>query len=144
MQTIKDYSYGVVPVRKEGKEWKVFILHQISRRDTYWTFPKGHPEGDETYEETALRELKEEAGFVPEILETERTFDQKYFFMHDGQQIEKYVSYFIGHIKNEDFSLQPEEVVQAQWCTFPEARILLTHDLAKQLLDEVAEYLINK
>lgn len=143
MQTIKDYSYGVVPVRKEGGEWKVFILHQISHRDTYWTFPKGHPEEGETHEETALRELKEEAGLVPKKLDASRTFDQKYFFMHEKKQIEKFVSYYIGYITEEDFSLQPEEVSQAQWCTFAQARSLLTHNLAKTLLDEVETYLYS-
>ena len=144
MQTIKDYSYGVIPVQKVGEQWKVFVLHQISSGDTYWTFPKGHPEEGETHEETALRELQEEAGLVPQQLDTTRTFDQKYYFVHDDTQIEKYVSYFVGYVTGTSFVLQEDEVAQAQWCTFTQARALLTHDLAKQLLDDVHAYLKEK
>lgn len=35
-----------------------------------WTFPKGRPDPKETPEETALREVNEEAGYVAEILGT--------------------------------------------------------------------------
>ena len=141
METIQDYSYGVIPVRKEGGEWKVFVLHQISRANTYWTFPKGHPEGEETQEESALRELFEETGLTPEKLETQKTFDQMYYFMHEGTRIEKHVGYYIGYIGDPAYVTQEEEVLEAQWCTFTQARDLLTYDLAKELLDEVAAFL---
>lgn len=144
METKKDYSYGVIPVRKESDVWKVFVLHQIARTDTYWTFPKGHPETGETYEESALRELHEEAGLTPTSLEKSRTFNHTYQFTHEGTLIEKYVSYYIGYIDNPEFTVQKDEVVEAKWCTFGEARVLLTYDLARQLLDEVAAYLEDK
>jgi len=144
METKKDYSYGVVPVRKEGDQWMVFVLHQIARTDTYWTFPKGHAEEGETHEATALRELQEEAGLVPTSLETARTFDQAYQFTYKNEHIDKYVSYYIGYIAEPDFIVQKEEVVEARWCTFKEARVLLTYDLAKELLDHVQEFLADK
>tara|TARA_B100000745_G_scaffold298199_1_gene246416 strand:- start:1273 stop:1707 length:435 start_codon:yes stop_codon:yes gene_type:complete len=144
METIQDYSYGVIPVRKEGDEWKVFVLHQISKADTYWTFPKGHPEEGETQEESALRELHEETALVPGKLEKEKTFDQQYHFMQNGIRIHKHVSYYIGYIDNPAFTMQEEEVLDARWCTFAEARVLLTYDLAKELLDEVAQFLTGK
>lgn len=144
METVTDYSYGVVPLRKEAGEWKVFVLHQISRADTYWTFPKGHPEDGESSQEAALRELYEETGMVPAELDESRTFDHMYYFTHDDTRIEKHVSYFVGYIAEPAFTVQPEEVVEARWCTFDEAGVLLTYDLARELLDEVAEYVSNK
>ncbi len=144
METIKDYSYGVVPVLKHKGQWLVFILHQISYRssdDVYWTFPKGHPEGDEIPEETALREMREEAGLTLCKLDTSRVFEQRYTFMHEGTKIEKYVGYYVGFASHQSFVIQPEEVKEGQWCTFEEAKEKLTHTIAKKLLDEIALYL---
>lgn len=40
----------------------------ISSADRSWSFPKGHLEHDETLEEGAIRECKEETGLVPKII----------------------------------------------------------------------------
>lgn len=49
---------GVVFTRKNGK-----LLYVIIRSlEGYYGFPKGHMEGDETEEQTALREIFEETG----------------------------------------------------------------------------------
>ncbi len=146
METKKDYSYGVIPVMKMDGQWKVFILHQISYRspdDVYWTFPKGHPEGDETPEETALREMSEESGLTLCKLDTSRIFEQRYTFVHEHTQIEKYVGYFLGYASSATFAVQPDEVKEGCWCTFEEAKEKLTHGIAKKLLDEIAVYLQN-
>ncbi|MFT7507630.1 MAG: bis(5'-nucleosidyl)-tetraphosphatase [Acidimicrobiales bacterium] len=147
MQTKNDYSYGVIPVMRARNRWEVFVLQQISYRhrdDLYWTFPKGHPEEEETKKQTALRELDEETSISLESLDTSRTFDQKYTFIHKDTQIEKSVLYYVGYAKDKNFVIEPDEVAEGRWCTFAEARELLTHDIAKQLLDEVAVYLGNK
>ena len=83
METIKDYSYGVIPLLKEGNQWKVFLINQIPRRGSlFWTFPKGHPEDDETHKETALRELVEETGIIPDTVIEEKIFKQAYTFVY--------------------------------------------------------------
>ena len=144
METVQDCSYGVIPVMQKEGEWKVFILYQISYRhssDRYWTFPKGHSEKNETPEQTAVRELTEESCIVLEKLDTSRTFDQAYTFIHQDVQVEKKVSYFVGYAQDTTFTIQPDEVSEGKWCSFSEARELLTHDIAKQLLDDVRVYL---
>ncbi|MFT5849731.1 MAG: bis(5'-nucleosidyl)-tetraphosphatase [Patiriisocius sp.] len=147
MQTIRDYSYGVIPVIKTGDTWEVFILKQISYRgsdDRYWTFPKGHPEDGESQEETALRELKEESAITLDSLAPEVMFDQKYSFTHKEQHIEKSVCYYLGYAIDKTFQIQVEEVEEGRWCSFAEAREMLTHSIAKELLDGVTVYLKNK
>lgn len=52
-------SGGVVARLFDGKI-KVLLLRDKRYED--WTLPKGHLEGDETLEQTALREVSEEAG----------------------------------------------------------------------------------
>ena len=60
-------SYGGVVFDDEGR---VLLREPRGHFDGYvWTFPKGRPDGDETPEETALRETLEETGVGCEVVE---------------------------------------------------------------------------
>lgn len=138
MQTIDDISYGVIPLHKDGGGWNVFLINQISRRgDMYWTFPKGHPEENETPTETALRELKEETGMSTTNLDTKKVYEQTYDFVHEETFVHKKSLYYLGFIENCVCTLQQEEVKDAGWFTFKEAEEKLTHAQAKVMLKEV-------
>lgn len=45
-----------------------FLVVQASRNPTQWVLPKGHIEPGENPEETAVREIREEAGVDAEVL----------------------------------------------------------------------------
>ena len=76
MEKTTDVSYGVIPIRQVGDTWEVFLIHQFSNigNNSYWVFPKGHPEAGETPEQTAKRELIEETGMTVGTLLNEPTF----------------------------------------------------------------------
>jgi diadenosine hexaphosphate hydrolase (ATP-forming) len=134
MERKHEQSYGVIPVRNEGGEWKVFLIDQYGLRgDTFWGFPKGHPEPGEGAEEAARRELREETALAIERFLPE-TFTQEYSFMFEGAQIDKYVTYFVGIVAEGDFSIQEEEVKEAGWFTKEEAAKRLTFPRAKEIL----------
>jgi predicted NUDIX family NTP pyrophosphohydrolase len=60
------YSAGIIPFRRaKSGEIEFFVGHpggEMWQNRNYWAFLKGGVEGDETWEETALREFKEETG----------------------------------------------------------------------------------
>lgn len=142
METKDDRSYGVIPIIKDGNEWKVFLINQYgSAGDVYWTFPKGHAEGEESKEAAALRELEEETGIHLKGLREGLLFTQSYTFMHAGMLINKSVEYFVGEAAYADYRLQEEEVKEAGWFTFPDARDKLTFDAAKAMLFELEKAL---
>jgi bis(5'-nucleosidyl)-tetraphosphatase len=141
MEIKQDVSYGVIPICKDGNAWKVFLIHQYgSNGDIFWTFPKGHPEANETPQTAAQRELYEETGLSVEKLLTEKTVTQSYSFHHDGCRIEKTVEYFIGLVRQTDFTLQTNEVQSGGWFTLEAANAQLTYDSAKQLLAQATAY----
>lgn len=143
MDTKQDRSYGVIPVRrtKDG-EWEVLIIHQFSslRGDSYWILPKGHPDPGETPTETAARELLEETGLQVTSLDTEHPFMINYTFVHDGTRIAKQVTFYIGEVTDGPLRLHETELKEARWCTFAEARELLSHENSRRMFDEVVAY----
>jgi 8-oxo-dGTP pyrophosphatase MutT (NUDIX family) len=58
---------GAVTVRRHASGAQV-LLARARRNPLEWIFPKGHIEPGETAEETAIRELQEEAGVAGEIV----------------------------------------------------------------------------
>jgi len=52
---------GIVWSGDETPDRRIVIVHRGRRND--WALPKGKPEGDESLDQTALREAMEETGF---------------------------------------------------------------------------------
>lgn len=147
METKRDISYGIIPMFREGNDWRVLVVHQISYRgDDFWIFPKGHAEGSESPKEAALRELEEETGVPEVVVHNDTPISISYSFVHEGIRIEKTVEYFIGvcATKNTHIS-QPHEIKELRWCSSEEAYDLLTHqnsrDVLKQAMDTVSAML---
>ena len=65
-------SGAVVFTRKENNIY--FAI--VKSLEGYYGFPKGHIEGNETEEETALREIYEEIGIRAQIITGFRTIDE--------------------------------------------------------------------
>ena len=143
MQTQNDISYGVIPYIKEEGVLKFLLIHQFSkmRGDTYWIFPKGHPEVGESEEETAMRELVEETSLKLASPLSEKTFTIEYDFIHEDTQTNKKVVYFLAEAASKEVVLQEEEVSEAGWFSYEEAREKITYESSKQLLDEVLAFL---
>ena len=144
MATKTDVSYGIIPVRKKNNTFETLLIHQISnvRGDSYWIFPKGHPEFGEGPVATALRELREETGLAPYKLDSEYPIELKYTFWIDGDQINKTVTYYLGFIDEAaSVQLHPTEVKEALWLKKDEAAERITHKSAREVLDRAFTYL---
>ncbi|MDN5274372.1 MAG: dimethyladenosine transferase [Candidatus Saccharibacteria bacterium] len=81
-----------------------------------WTnAASGHVDEGETYETSALRELKEEIG-----VETPLTFIGKFLVQkkEDDKTINQFNGVFEGRVSQDTrFTLQPEEVSEVKWFT---------------------------
>jgi 8-oxo-dGTP pyrophosphatase MutT (NUDIX family) len=143
MQTKYDKSFGVIPVRKVSNTWEVFLIHQYSRigDNTYWTFPKGHPEEGESSVDTALRELEEETGINQVTLWGDKEFKSKYQFKYDGDLIKKTVTYYLAKVTQSDFKIDESEVREAGWYQLEEAKDRLDYQKTRSLFNEVVKYL---
>ncbi len=131
----KDFSYGVIAFDKEYKKFLV-LEHTVG----HLGFPKGHQEGIETPKETALRELKEEAGVL--ALLTDKTFTQQYNFSFNGELFDKTVEYFVGIIEEgQSVTVDNEEIKNFFWLTPDEFLAQITFPSSVVLVEEVKNWL---
>lgn len=131
-------SFGVIPLSKSEGEWKVFLIQHFKGK--YWGFPKGHAEKQETNQEAAIRELKEETNLEIIRFFQKDPFVEQYQFQIEGKKVFKQVSYFAAEVKGEVI-LQPNEIQNGIWLPVHLAVEKLTHKEGKAILTKVAQLL---
>ena len=109
----------------------------IQQRLGHWCFPKGHVENDETEQETALREIREETGLTVRL---EDGFRHELEYSPKTGVLKKVV-YFLAERCGGELKLQPEEVSDCRECSFDEAMGLNTYENDMQLLMAADKYL---
>ncbi len=134
----KDESFGVIPLRKAHGYWEVFLIQH--NRSGYWGFPKGHAENNETAQEAAFRELKEETNLDLVHLLHKEPLMESYTFILERRRVFKQVSYFIAEVGG-TVALQTQEIHDGKWLPFPEAMAQVTHQEGKTLLAQVEKML---
>lgn len=123
---------GVVRRRADGRTFTV-LVHRPRYDD--WTFPKGKLHEGESFLEAAAREVREETGLSPRI--GEELPASRYEDQHGSSKVVRYWTMEVldGH------ELRPtQEVDEARWLPFREARDLLTYERDRAVLDAVAAW----
>lgn len=131
-------SFGIVPLKKEGSGWSVFLIQH--RKGRYWGFPKGHAEPEETPMDTARRELFEETGLKVLRFLTETALREEYVFLKGKRKVFKKVAYFLAEVEGEE-KIQEEEIFQGLWVPFEKALSQVTHPEGREILLEAAQWL---
>ena len=106
---------------------EVLLIHQ--KHGNHIGFPKGHIENNESFEETALREVFEEVGVNITLLQISYEV-----FYEPRPNVNKKVIYYLACSKSVETSIQPSEILRAFWVSPEEAFKHLTYDNDKQAL----------
>ena len=128
-----EYSVGIVLY--SGNEF--LLLKYIPG---HWAFVKGKPEGKETKEEAARRELKEETGMDAVYFAKDFQEKENYFFRRKGKTVYKEVHYFLGESQVKDVKLSDEHL-DYKWLKFEEAMSLVTFRATKNVLKKAYDNL---
>jgi 8-oxo-dGTP pyrophosphatase MutT (NUDIX family) len=90
----------------------------------YWGLPKGNVERDESPEDTALREIAEETGLERSSLRLAAPLAaSEYVYRRQQRLIFKRVHFFLVRAAaGAELTPQPEEIAEACWLTFAEAK----------------------
>jgi putative (di)nucleoside polyphosphate hydrolase len=146
---------GVMLLNNEGK---VFVGARIDNTDEAWQMPQGGiDKGDIDTWQTALRELEEETGIGPRLVEQitkcperlkydlpkelrPRLWGGKYV----GQDQDWYLARFIGTDRDVNIATSHPEFREWKWIEpeeLPELIVPFKRDLYRRLLGEFSEYL---
>lgn len=130
-------SCGVIVFTREKGTIKFVIIKSING---IYGFPKGHVETNETESQTALREVFEEVGLRPTLIDGFREAVEYYIPSVD---VQKQVIYFLGEYKNQNIVYQKEELASAKLMAFDEAYNCFTHENNKELLIKADSFIKN-
>jgi 8-oxo-dGTP pyrophosphatase MutT (NUDIX family) len=87
--------------------------------------PKGHPDGDETAEQAARREVREEAGVTGELICD--LGEVTYGYQRRGRKIGKRVRFFLYRYASGDVADHDHEIEVARWMALEDAARELTY-----------------
>lgn len=112
----------------------------IKRNKGFYELPKGHVEENETEQETAKREVKEETNI---------TYKQLPHFKHiihyqPQKGVDKEVVYFLGIAKHDDVKRQKSEIAKAEFVNVKQALKQLTHQNNKDALQKAYKKIKEK
>lgn len=134
-------SYGVIPLKKEGSEWKVLLVQH--RNGGHWGFPKGKSEHGETPQESALRELNEETGLRGVRQLYKYPIVERYIPKRARGYIYKKVTYYLYEVEGE-LALQEAEISDARFLSLEEAEQLATFKQAKRVIKRVGTIFLKQ
>ncbi|MGI8845520.1 MAG: NUDIX hydrolase [Thermoleophilaceae bacterium] len=112
----REFSAGGVVLRGPADRREVVV---VNPRHGVTALPKGHPDGDETLEQAATREVREEAGLVAEPVAT--LGEVKYWYTLRGERVLKSVTFFLFEYRSGSTDDHDDEVVAAGWIPLHEA-----------------------
>ncbi len=119
-----EFSAGGVVVR-DGECVVIVPTRRAADGSAVLALPKGHPDGDESASDAALREVREETGVEAELVD--KLGDVRYWYMRDGRRIAKVVSFFLFEYRGGELEDHDHEVEQARWMPLEQAARELTY-----------------
>ena len=126
-----EFSAGGVVVR-DGAVAVIVPVRRDARGNSVLGLPKGHPDGDETPEEAATREVREETGLTAELVAP--LGEVTYSYERRGRRVSKRVAFFLFEYRSGDLADHDHEIEDARWMPLAEAAETLSYDGEREMV----------
>ena len=144
MAVRREFSAGVVLVRRMRGRWWFAAVRPQGKREGTWALPKGLVDPGEAPAETALREGFEETGVEGRL--GAKLGDVRYVYTWDGERVFKVVSFFLAHARRGRVGALPPgmdvEIAEARWLPLDQGATLLAYsgerDMASKAVEELS------
>jgi len=124
---------GVIFRRVNGKFEVALILHKGD-----WCLPKGLVEGNETFEQAALREVREETGLNGELVD--KIGETSYSFVQEKRYF-KTVHFYLLKLVGGSTDSHDSEVYRVKWFSISDALQVLTYVKEREILAKAMKML---
>jgi 8-oxo-dGTP pyrophosphatase MutT (NUDIX family) len=141
----REFSAGVVLVRRMHGRWWFAAVRPQGKREGTWALPKGLVDPGEAPAETALREGFEETGVEGRL--GAKLGDVRYVYTWEGERVFKVVSFFLAHARRGRIGSLPPgmeiEVADARWLRLADGPMLLAYKGEREMAAKAAERLAS-
>jgi 8-oxo-dGTP pyrophosphatase MutT (NUDIX family) len=140
VRTRSEVSAGGVVYRRSDEGVELVLAARRTRRgDLAWGLPKGLVEPDETREQTAVREVREETGIEADVQASLGAI--RYFYVWEGVRVRKEVHFFLMRATGGDVSQHDHEMEDVRWFPLSIALRRATYKGEREVLQRAAERL---
>jgi 8-oxo-dGTP pyrophosphatase MutT (NUDIX family) len=127
----RDFSAGGVVV--DGDQVVVIVpVKRAADGRPVLGLPKGHPDGDETPEEAARREVAEEAGVTGELID--ELGEVRYNYERRGRTVAKRVRFYLFRYVSGNVADHDHEIEDARWLPLTQAVTELTYPGEREMV----------
>ncbi|WP_420914143.1 NUDIX hydrolase [Arsenicicoccus piscis] len=117
LPAVEEVSAGGVIIRVEQGRAELAIIARHNRAGRVeWCLPKGHIEGTETLEQTAVREVAEETGIEGRVLTRLGSID--YWFTTSSARVHKVVHHYLLEATGGELTIENDpdhEAIDVAW-----------------------------
>jgi 8-oxo-dGTP pyrophosphatase MutT (NUDIX family) len=131
-------SAGGLVLRRDRGGYSGLVIGRSTPR--IWSLPKGHIEPNETIENAALREVREETGIAASIIV--KLSDIRYWFYANKIKHSKIVHFYLMRYVSGSPTPQEGEVDETMWAKLDELPEMLTHVNERRLI-EIAQKMVG-
>ena len=139
----REFSAGVVLVRRMRGRWWLAAVHPQGKRDGTWVLPKGLVDPGEAPSAAALREGYEETGLHARL--DSKLGDVRYVYTWEDERVFKIVSFYLAYCRAGQIGEVPagmeREVADARWLPLVDASRRLAYGGERNMAAKALEVL---
>lgn len=139
---LRELSYGGVVVRGRVADGTAEVVTIVPRGKTLLALPKGGADEGETGEETAVREVREEAGVDAHV--RAELGDVTYWYRRSGRSVRKTVRFYLCDYVGGSTDDHDHEVEEARWVPLGEAATALAYPGEREMVARAQRHLADR